>query len=90
MATIGQQELEARLWDAANSLRGPVDPRDFKAYVFPLLFFKWISDRWDWEHAQAIADFGDTVSGEEEADYHRFDIPDGCHWPDVRNTTSRT
>lgn len=88
MTTISQGELEARLWDAANSLRGPVDPGDFKAYVFPLLFFKWISDTWDWEHAQAVADFGDTVSDEEESDYHRFDIPDGCHWVDVRNATS--
>lgn len=88
MTTVSQGELEARLWDAANSLRGPVDPGDFKAYVFPLLFFKWISDTWDWEHAQAVADFGDTVSDEEESDYHRFDIPEGCHWADVRNTTT--
>jgi type I restriction enzyme M protein len=88
VTTIGQRELEARLWDAANSLRGPVDPGDFKAYVFPLLFFKWISDTWDWEHAQAVADFGDAVSAEEEGDYHRFDIPDRCHWADVRNATS--
>lgn len=88
ISSISQQELETRLWDAANSLRGPVDPADFKAYVFPLLFFKWISDTWDWEHAQAVADFGPEVSAEEEADYHRFDIPAGCHWSDVRNTTS--
>lgn len=87
MSTVSQRELEGRLWDAANSLRGPVDPGDFKAYVFPLLFFKWISDTWDWEHAQAIADFGTEVTTEEEADYHRFDIPDGCHWSDLRTTT---
>lgn len=88
MPTISQRELEGRLWEAANSLRGPVDPGDFKAYVFPLLFFKWISDTWDWEHAQAIVDFGAEVTAEEEADYHRFDIPDGCHWSDLRTTTS--
>ena len=88
MPTVSQRELEGRLWEAANSLRGPVDPADFKAYVFPLLFFKWISDTWDWEHAQALADFGPAVTAEEEADYHRFDIPDGCHWSDLRTTTS--
>ncbi len=86
--TISQAQLESRLWEAANSLRGPVDPADFKAYVFPLLFFKWISDTWDWEHAQAVADFGEDVSEEEEADYHRFDIPTGCHWKDLRSATS--
>ena len=55
---ITQQELESRLWAAANSLRGPVDPSDFKAYIFPLLFYKRISDAWDEEHARALADFG--------------------------------
>jgi len=86
--TLSQQELESRLWEAANSLRGPVDPADFKAYVFPLLFFKWISDTWDMEHEEAIGDFGDDVSEEEEADYHRFLIPKGCHWADLRKTTA--
>lgn len=88
MPGITQQQLESRLWEAANSLRGPVDPADFKAYVFPLLFFKWVSDTWDWEHAQAVVDFGEEVSEEEEADYHRFDIPEGCHWKDFRSATS--
>lgn len=88
MPGISQQQLESRLWEAANSLRGPVDPADFKAYVFPLLFFKWISDTWDWEHSQAVADFGEQISEEEEADYHRFDIPAGCHWRDLRAATS--
>jgi len=36
--------LEAHLWEAANILRGPVDAADFKTYIFPLLFFKRISD----------------------------------------------
>lgn len=88
MAAISQRELEGRLWEAANSLRGPVDPADFKAYVFPLLFFKWISDTWDWEHDQAVADFGSGVSPEEEADYHRFDIPPACHWSDLQKSTT--
>ena len=44
------------------------------------MFFKWISDSWDHEHAQAVADFGDALTDEIEADYHTFVIPDGCHW----------
>lgn len=81
---ISLQELESRLWEAANSLRGRVDPADFKAYVFPILFFKWISDTWDLEHAHALADFGKATAPEVEVDYHRFDVPDGCHWADLR------
>ena len=34
LVTITQQDLEkTRLWQAANALRGPVDPADFKTYV---------------------------------------------------------
>ena len=81
---LGQQELESRLWAAANSLRGPVDPSDFKAYIFPLLFYKRISDSWDDEHARAVGDYGPDVKPEVEADYHRFQMPSGCHWRDLR------
>ncbi|MFF1572503.1 N-6 DNA methylase [Leifsonia sp. NPDC058292] len=83
---ITQGQLEGALWDAANALRGPVDPADFKSYVFPVLFFKWISDTWDFNHARALADFGDDLDDDVEADYHVFDIPSGCHWKDVYNT----
>lgn len=87
---LSQRQLESTLWSAANALRGPVDPGDFKAYVFPVMFFKWISDSWDHEHARAVADFGDALTEEIEADYHTFAIPDGCHWVDVIETSLQT
>lgn len=49
ISSVGERSLEAWLWDAANILRGPVDASDFKAYVFPLLFLKRISDVYDEE-----------------------------------------
>jgi type I restriction enzyme M protein len=84
---LTQRQLESTLLAAANALRGPVDPGDFKAYVFPVMFFKWISDNWDYRHAQAVEDFGDDLTEEIEADYHPFAIPDGCHWKDVHETS---
>ncbi len=39
--------LDAHLWKAANILPGPVDAADFQTYIFPLLFFKRISDVYD-------------------------------------------
>jgi len=81
------QELQSRLWAAANSLRGPVDPADFKSYVFPLLFFKWVSDTWDLDHASAVEAFGEDVAPEVEADYHRFVVPVGCHWSDLQKVS---
>lgn len=86
--TVSLDELERRLWDAANALRGPVDPADFKTYVFPILFWKWISDSWTWEHKQAVADFGDGLAPEVEADYHKFHLPSGTHWRDVTVKTA--
>lgn len=53
-APISLTELESYLWGAANILRGPVDQADFKTYIFPLLFFKRISDVYDEEYAQAL------------------------------------
>lgn len=85
---ITQSELESRLWGAASALRGPVDPADFKTYVFPMLFWKWISDTWRHEHDLAVADYGDDLVDEIEADFHRFTVPNGCLWSDVTTTTS--
>jgi len=84
MSAVSLSQLESHLWEAANILRGPVDAADFKTYVFPLLFFKRLSDVHDEEHAAALETFG----GDEEAalfpENYSFQIPEGCHWRDVR------
>jgi len=41
-------------FEAANALRGPVDPAYFKPYIFPLIFFKRISDTNPWEAKRAL------------------------------------
>jgi len=84
---ITTQDLESRLWGAANALRGPVDPADFKTYVFPLLFWKWISDTWVHEQDEAYEEFGDDLTDEIEADYHRFVVPERTLWSEVTKTT---
>ena len=80
--------LSNHLWESANILRGPVDAADFKTYIFPLLFFKRISDVFDEEIAEAL----DESDGDQQyalfPENHRFQIPDGCHWDDVRKKTA--
>ncbi|WP_009883786.1 type I restriction-modification system subunit M [Brevibacterium aurantiacum] len=84
---LTQRELESTLWAAANALRGPVDAGDYKAYVFPVFFFKWISDTYDYWHTQAVRDWGDELTDEIEAsDYQPFIVPTGCRWKDVHST----
>lgn len=82
-----QKELEKYLMDAANILRGMIDAADFKQYIFPLLFFKRISDVWSEEYQQALDESGDDLDFANFRENHRFQIPDGCHWEDVRKVT---
>ena len=85
---VSLAQLESHLWEAANILRGPVDAADFKTYVFPLLFFKRINDVHDEEYEAALAE----AEGDEEyalfPQNYRFQIPDRCHWEDVRAKTT--
>jgi len=80
--------LSSHLWEAANILRGPVDAADFKTYIFSLLFFKRISDVYDEERQAALEE---SEGDEEYASFpenHRFQIPEACHWQDVREKAS--
>lgn len=81
-------QLEQYLSKAAWILKGPVDASDFKVYIFPLLFFKRISDVYDEEYKIAL----EESEGDEEyaslPEFHRFILPENCHWQNVRETTS--
>lgn len=81
---LSQQELESYLWGAAKLLRGLVDAGDYKQYIFPLLFFKRLSDVWDEEYETALAETKDGPYARSTAD-DRFAIPDGAHWVDARS-----
>lgn len=80
-------QLEQYLAKAAWILKGPVDAADFKAYIFPLLFFKRISDVYDEEYTAALQESGGDVEYASLPEFHRFIIPDECHWSEVRETT---
>lgn len=82
--TLTLSTLESHLWEAANILRGsPVDRTDWKSYILPLMFFKRICDVWDEEYEEAVKTYGEDFDDE-----HRFVIPEGCHWNDVRETAA--
>ncbi len=81
-------QLEQYLSKAAWILKGPVDASDFKVYIFPLLFFKRISDVYDEEYQIALEESGGDEEYANLPEFHRFEIPAGCHWNDVRETTS--
>lgn len=86
-ARITQRQLESYLWGAAVLLRGLIDAGDYKQFIFPLVFLKRLSDVYDEEHAAAMEIYDD----DELADLpenHRFAIPNGAHWQDIRGVTT--
>lgn len=83
---ITQQELESYLWGAAVLLRGLIDAGDYKQFIFPLLFFKRVSDVWEEEYQAALAGSNGDLSYAEFAENHRFQIPQGARWSEVRQT----
>lgn len=85
---LTQSQLEQYLSKAAWILKGPVDASDFKAYIFPLLFFKRISDIYDEETQLALNESQGDKEYASLPEMHRFIIPEGCHWKDVRETTT--
>lgn len=80
-------QLEQYLSKAAWILKGPVDASDFKVYIFPLLFFKRISDVYDEEFRTALTESDGDAEYASLPEMHRFEIPEGCHWKNVRETT---
>ena len=84
---LSLSELEQYLAAAADLLRGSIDQADFKAYIFPLMFFKRISDVYLEEYGHALAESGGDHEFAAFAENHRFAIPDGCLWQDVRERT---
>ena len=86
--TPNNQNLKSTLWEAANILRGSaVDRTDWKGYILPLLFFKRICDVWDEETTDAAETYGDADPAL-FPEVHRFEVPAGCHWNDIRERPS--
>lgn len=83
---ITLDEMKQFLWGAATSLRGQIDAAGYKEYIFPLLFFKRISDVYD-EQFGAFACEGGEEYARMQAEDFVIRIPDGAHWRDVREVT---
>lgn len=83
---ISLEELESYLWNSAVLLRTHIDAGAYKQYIFPLMFFKRICDVYDEECEQIMAEYGDAEALEWEEN-HRFLVPKGAHWRDVRETS---
>ena len=84
---MNENKLEDLLWGAAEYLRGQIDASDYKQYVFPLLFFKRLSDVYLEEYNEALALHEGDAEYAVMPMFHRFDIPEEASWDKVRNTS---
>ena len=85
---ISQGELESYLWGAATLLRGTIDAGEYKAFIFPLLFLKRLSDVYDEEFEIALTESDGDKKYAALPEQHRFQVPSGAHWSDIRSTTT--
>jgi type I restriction enzyme M protein len=85
--------LENWLWEAACSVRGPLDAPKYKDYILPLLFYKRLSDVYEDELDRLGQEFGDEVLArqlaQEDRALIRFYIPNGYVWSEVRKSPVR-
>lgn len=85
--TTTAKMLFNHLYEACNILRGPIEQQDYKSYIIPILFYKRLSDVYDEETMRALEESGGDEEYAAFPENHRFFIPEGCHWNELREHT---
>ena len=60
MAEERKKQLEKKLWDIANTLRGKMDADDFRDYILGFIFYKYLSTKMELYANKALAPDGIT------------------------------
>ena len=77
-----QKPIEQTLWDAANKLRGKVEPAEYKHVVLSMIFLKYANDRFE-EHRKQMIENGQKAFLEMMPFYTKdnvFYIPECARW----------
>src|SRR6266496_2014197 len=88
-------ELMKELWQAAVNLRGSIEPADYKRYVLPIIFLRFLSMRYEKRRKEL-----QTMVAEPQSDYYQmemvisdpdeyrkvgaFVIPEAARWENLR------
>lgn len=90
----GIAELMKELWQAAVNLRGAIEPADYKRYVLPIIFLRFLSVRYERRRAELermIADpssdyHSDTAVLDDPDEYRSagvFVVPERARWSNI-------
>ncbi|MDQ3819401.1 MAG: type I restriction-modification system subunit M, partial [Acidobacteriota bacterium] len=75
--------FEAKLWLAADKLRGHLDAAEYKHVVLGLIFLKYISDAFEERHNQLLAEVNQGADPEDPDEYRAeniFWVPKEARW----------
>ena len=53
---VKEKAIEVTLWEAANKLRGSVEPAEYKHVVLGLIFLKFTSDKFEVQRQKLLAE----------------------------------
>ena len=63
-------DITTKLWAMANKLRGTMDASEYKNYILPFMFYRYLSENQDVYLAQnGLEEFYDVTDKEEQKDY---------------------
>ncbi|MGA2110149.1 MAG: type I restriction-modification system subunit M N-terminal domain-containing protein, partial [Syntrophorhabdales bacterium] len=88
-------DLTKELWQAAVKLRGSIEPADYKRYVLPIIFLRFLSLRYEKRRAELeflVAEpkseyYGDRKALTDPDEYRAagaFIIPEEACWENIR------
>ncbi len=88
-------ELMKELWQAAVNLRGSIEPADYKRYVLPIIFLRFLSMRYEKRRKEL-----EKMVAEPQSDYYQmemvindpdeyrkvgaFVVPEDARWDNIR------
>ena len=71
MGDEDKKQLEQKLWDIANELRGKMDADEFRDYILGFIFYKYLSEK--------MASYAKTLLDNEGIEYMSLDESDAKH-----------
>lgn len=74
------QQIEAKLWQAADKLRGNISSSEYKYVVLGLIFLKYVSDAFSVQYEKAVTENFDPEDRDYYAGDNVFWIPKEARW----------